>query len=640
MKTHNIVKFAAFSLALALLISGCFFGKSAGTEKQSEKSSQTQTQESVKDDKVQTSDAIADAPTQQKDDGLNEKSSPKITPKLKKSNSPSSNKFAMEEMDLSGGDTYHLSAIQSSLDQSRAMAPRMMRKSKMKKRAHMSGMTYMAPIPSPPPERFYDMQGTESYTDHGENTFQSVAASPLSTFSIDVDAAAYGNIRRFINNNQLPPAEAVRLEEMINYFAYDYKTPTGKHPFAVHIEAAPAPWNKKHKLVHIGLKGKEFKTDKRPASNLVFLLDVSGSMNRPNKLPLLKKSFALLINQLTEKDRVSIAVYAGAAGCVLEPTPGNEKRKIMEALNQLRAGGSTAGGAGIELAYSLARESFIKKGNNRVIIATDGDFNVGASSDKAMEDLIEDKRKSGVYLTVLGFGMGNYKDSKMEILADKGNGNYAYIDNILEAKKVFVQELGATLFTIAKDVKLQVEFNPIKVAAYRLIGYENRKLKDQDFNNDKKDAGELGAGHTVTALYEIIPVGVKSEFTDVDKLKYQRAKNFEVVDSEDILTVKLRYKKPHGKKSILLSHVLENWDTKSKHTSDNFRFSAAVASFGMLLKKSEYLGTGTYASAINLAKSSKGKDEFGYRAEFIRLIEKAELLGGTEVSHSGVMGEE
>lgn len=466
----------------------------------------------------------------------------------------------------------------------------------------------------------------ESYAKIEENGFQSPWKNPYSTFSIDVDAAAYSNMRRFINNGSLPPKDAVKLEEMINYFDYDYEGPRGKHPFAVSHEVSQAPWNEQHQLVHIGIQGEKMEVRDLPPSNLVFLLDVSGSMNSPDKLPLLKKSLKLLVDEMREDDRVAIVVYAGAAGEVLPSTSGKDKHKILAALDKLSAGGSTAGGAGIKLAYKIAEQNFIEDGNNRIILATDGDFNVGASSDKAMEDLIEEKRKSGVFLTVLGFGTGNYMDSKMEILADKGNGNHAYIDNLLEAKKVLVNEFGGTLFTIAKDVKLQVEFNPATVQAYRLIGYENRKLNDEDFNNDKKDAGELGAGHSVTALYEVIPVGVESSFIPLDDLKYQQtAKQKLSGNTSDLMTVKLRYKKPDEDTSIYLDAVIKNQSVSLNRTSENFRWSAAVAGFGMLLRGTDYAEL-NYNDVIKMAKNAKGADEFGYRAEMIKLAEMAQLL--------------
>ena len=467
---------------------------------------------------------------------------------------------------------------------------------------------------------------TESYTGISENAFHKAAKTPLSTFSTDVDAASYSNVRRFINNGNLPPKDAVRIEEMINYFDYEYAQPTGNDPLNIVTELAPAPWNNQHRLVKIGLKAKTINTDNLPASNLVFLIDVSGSMNAPNRLPLLVSSFKLLTDQLRAKDKVAIVVYAGTSGLVLPSTKGDAKATIKEALNKLQVGGSTAGGAGIQLAYKVATDNFIKQGNNRIILATDGDFNVGASSDTDMQSLIEEKRKSGIFLTVLGYGMGNYKDSKMEILANKGNGNYAYIDNINEARKVLVNEFGGTLFTIAKDVKLQVEFNPAKVQAYRLIGYENRLLKDEDFNNDLKDAGEMGAGHTVTALYEIIPVGVKSSFAGlIDDLKYQTLpKQANTYQGNEMLTIKLRYKQPDSNTSKRLQKVvMDNVQTK---TSDNFRFAAAVAEFGMLLRESDFKQKSSYEQVIELAKGALGEDKEGYRSEFLKLAKSTALM--------------
>lgn len=472
---------------------------------------------------------------------------------------------------------------------------------------------------------------TEDYSPIHENIFHDPTRNPLSTFSIDVDAASYGNVRRFINGSQMPPRDAVRIEELINYFSYDYPQPSGPEPFSVHTEVGRCPWNAGHYLVHIGLQGRMIPTENLPASNLVFLIDVSGSMNAPNKLPLLKAAFKLLVEKLRPQDKVSLVVYAGAAGTVLPPTPGDQKSRIIGALDNLQAGGSTAGGQGIMLAYKTAREHFIKGGNNRVILATDGDFNVGISSNAGMEELIEKERESGVFLTVLGFGMGNYKDSKMEILADRGNGNYAYIDNILEAKKVFIHEFGGTLFTIAKDVKIQVEFNPAIVQSYRLVGYENRKLRDEDFNDDRKDAGELGSGHTVTALYEIIPTGVENRFQhSVDPLKYQDQK----MDNKghfknEMMTVKLRYKLPDEDQSKLIVSIIKGQPRDLSATSDNFRFSMAVAAYGMLLRDSEFRGSATYDQVLDWARGSKGTDEEGYRAEFIRMVETTRLLSGS-----------
>lgn len=469
---------------------------------------------------------------------------------------------------------------------------------------------------------------TESYNGITENRFHETRQNPLSTFGTDVDAASYSNVRRFINSGQMPPVDAVRIEEMINYFDYEYPQPQNNAPVAIMTEVSTAPWNQKHQLVKIGLQAKTISYDKLPASNFVFLIDVSGSMNSANKLPLVKSSIRLLVDQLRDKDRVSIVVYAGAAGEILKPTSGESKQTIKDALNKLEAGGSTAGGAGIALAYKLARENFIKDGNNRVILATDGDFNVGASSDAEMQRLIEDEKKSGVYLTVLGYGMGNYKDSKMETLADKGNGNFAYIDNISEARKTLITEFGGTLFTVAKDVKLQVEFNPAKVSAYRLVGYENRMLNKEDFNNDQKDAGDMGSGHTVTALYEIIPVGVKSSFIEsVDDLKYQ--KNPEpkpTAQAAELLTIKLRYKAPDKDQSLLISKSVPTKSIAWENTSADFRFSVAVAGYGMLLRNSEFKQNTNYKSVLNWAESGLGKDKEGYRGEFLTLVRSTGLM--------------
>lgn len=470
---------------------------------------------------------------------------------------------------------------------------------------------------------------TEDYNRIVENRFLTAIQNPLSTFSIDVDEAAYSNIRRYINNGSIPPAGAVRIEEMINYFDYTYPQPTNDEPFSVNTELSECPWNSQHRLVHIGLQGKEIPLQNLPNANIVFLIDVSGSMDEPNKLPLVKASMNLLAEQLRADDKVAIVVYAGNAGLVLPATSGANKIAIKEAIDQLQAGGSTAGGEGIQLAYKVARESFIKGGNNRIILATDGDFNVGISSEDELVSLIEKERKSGIFLSVLGYGMGNYKDSKMQQLADKGNGNHSYIDNINEARKVLVSEFGSTLFTIAKDVKIQIEFNPAKVQAYRLIGYENRVLAAEDFNDDQKDAGELGSGHTVTALYEVIPAGVKSDFiTKVDDLKYQSVKNTVPVTSggNELMTIKLRYKKPDGDVSKLIVHPVSDSHLALASTSDNFRFSAAVASFGMLLRNSEFKQNASFQQVISMAKSAKGVDKNGYRQEFISLVQAAGSL--------------
>jgi len=494
---------------------------------------------------------------------------------------------------------------------------------------------YQQQRPTPSPHRSIadTMSNTEDYDPIKENPFFAVKNEPLSTFSIDVDAASYSNMRRFINSNQMPPKDAIRIEEMVNYFEYSYPQPQGKHPFEVVTEISDCPWNDQHRLAHIGLQGKKINTEDLPASNLVFLIDVSGSMSSYNKLPLLQESYKLLADNLREKDKVAIVVYAGAAGVVLPSTNGIDKQKIKNAIDNLRAGGSTSGAAGIKLAYEIAQKNFVKDGNNRVILATDGDFNVGQSSDASLVRLIEDKRKSGVFLTVMGFGMGNYKDNKMLKLADSGNGNHAYIDNISEARKVLVKEFGGTLFTIAKDVKLQIEFNPEKVNGYRLIGYENRVLENEDFNDDKKDAGELGAGHTVTAIYEIIPAGTDSEFlAKVDKLKYQKSKKVKTKASKsgELMTVKLRYKKPSGSKSQLIEKPILDTNQELEQTSDNFRWSAAVATFGMLLRESTFKKDANYDLAIDLAKKSKGLDPNGYRAECIEMMEQVRLMSSQQ----------
>lgn len=474
---------------------------------------------------------------------------------------------------------------------------------------------------------------TEGYSTIHENGFKDVLHNPLSTFSIDVDRASYSNVRRFLNMGQLPPVDAVRIEEMINYFSYDYPEPDGKHPFSVTTELSVCPWNPEHQLLHVGLKGKSIDKDNLPASNLVFLLDVSGSMGAPNKLPLLKQAFRMLVNELRPEDRVAIVVYAGAAGLVLESTEGNEKANILAALDELQAGGSTAGGEGLRLAYKVAQDNFIRGGNNRIILATDGDFNVGASSNAEMERMIEKKRDEGVFMTVLGFGMGNYKDDKMEIIADKGNGNYAYIDNIQEARKVFITEFGGTLFTIAKDVKFQIEFNPSRVKGYRLVGYENRLLNDEDFNDDKKDAGEMGAGHTVTALYELIPAGSEEKVAGIDPLKYQsdgkkeiKTSNVKANPDAELMTVKLRYKEPDGDVSTKIEIPVRGKVINLNRTSDNYRFSAAVAQFGLLLRDSKFKARATMDDVIDLARDSRGEDDEGYRSEFISMVRLARTM--------------
>lgn len=466
---------------------------------------------------------------------------------------------------------------------------------------------------------------TESYAQRVDNPFLSVGKEPLSTFSIDVDTASYANVRRFLNQNTLPPKDAVRVEELLNYFPYDDSPPKGDAPFSVHAEVAGCPWNPEHRLARIGLMGRPLANEKRPVSNLVFLVDVSGSMQSPDKLPLLKAGLQSLVEQLGENDRVAIVVYAGASGLVLPPTSCIRKAEILSAIEQLQAGGSTNGGAGIQLAYDTATAGFIKGGTNRVILATDGDFNVGVTAGDELTRLIQAKAKSGVFLSVLGFGQGNLKDSTMENLADKGNGNYSYIDSIKEAEKVLVQEMGSTLVTIAKDVKIQVEFNPAKVGAYRLIGYENRMLANRDFRDDKKDAGEIGAGHHVTALYELVPAGKEDKVVDNAPLKYQESSS-RGVPSNESLTVRLRFKQPDGDTSREIEQGVVDNGTSYGGASVDLRFASSVAGFAMLLRQSETKGSLTYAGVLELAQSSIGKDAGGYRKEFVELVRKAQAL--------------
>ncbi len=487
---------------------------------------------------------------------------------------------------------------------------------------------------------YFDMDGlgyrnqsqdfnTESYDRIEDNIFLGAKTNPLSTFSIDVDTASYSNMRRFINQNQLPPKDAVRIEELVNYFNYNYSPPMDDKPFAVHTEIASAPWAPEHRLMKIGIKGREIPEENRKSANLVFLLDVSGSMNSPNKLPLVKNSLKLLVNNLKSKDRIAIVVYAGSSGLVLPSTSASQKEKILEALDNLQAGGSTNGGEGIELAYKTAQANFIRNGINRVVLATDGDFNVGTTNQGDLTRLIEEKAKSGVFLSVLGFGIGNTKDSTMEKLADKGNGNYAYIDNLSEARKVLVEQMGGTLVTLAKDVKIQVEFNPALVSAYRLVGYENRMLKAEDFNNDKVDAGEIGAGHTVTALYEIVPVGVKIDLPKVDSLKYQKVQEDDMPShtmNHELLTVKLRYKEPTKDVSQLIEFPVVDAGEKVETASADFKFASAVAGFGMILRDSAYKGNATFDSVLKLAQEGVANDPSGIRYEFVSLITKAKSL--------------
>ena len=473
---------------------------------------------------------------------------------------------------------------------------------------------------------------TEEYARIEDNPFLGVTGNPLSTFSVDVDRASYANVRRFINGGSMPPKDAVRIEELINYFPYHYAAPQGRDPVSITTDVVAAPWNPSHRVVRIGLQSRRIETANLPPSNLVFLIDVSGSMDMPEKLPLVKQAFALLVDQLRPQDRVAIVVYAGNAGLVLPSTSGRDKPAILEAINRLEAGGSTAGGAGIKLAYDIAKQNFMREGNNRVILATDGDFNVGVSSTSELTRLIEERRAEGTYLTVLGFGMGNLKDSRMEQLADKGNGNYAYVDDLLEAKKTLVHELGATLVTVAKDVKLQVEFNPSAVQAYRLIGYENRLLRNEDFADDKKDAGDMGAGHSVTALYEVIPSGVKPdvEVRTPPSLRYQEERtSTRAGKGDELLFVNVRYKPPTDSVSRLLQHPVPNRVTTA---DDDLRFALAVAGYGMLLRDSPYKGRFTYEDARSMASAARGADPEGYRAGFVALVDATSKAAATNVS--------
>ncbi len=460
---------------------------------------------------------------------------------------------------------------------------------------------------------------TESYDHLPETGFVAVADAPLSTFSVDVDTASYSNVRRMLAQGTPPPTGAVRIEELVNYFSYDYPQPAGDDPFAVYTEVAPAPWAPEHRLLHIGLQGRRIAPVAIPPRNLVFLIDVSGSMQGSAKLPLLKQSLAALIETLRPHDSVGIVVYAGASGVVLEPTAGDHKGRILDAIDDLAAGGSTNGGAGIELAYRLAQQARRPGSVNRVLLATDGDFNVGPSSHSALVELIEKKRETGVFLTVLGYGMGNYKDSTLERLADHGNGNYAYIDSLDEARKVLVEEGGANLVTIAKDVKIQLELNPARVGAYRLIGYENRRLTTRDFSDDRKDAGDIGAGHTVTALYELLSPAQAAALAPAERLKYQAPAR--VNPSAELATIKLRYKMPQGAISSLITRPVV--DGEATATSDAFRFSAAVAAFGLLLRDSKYRGAASYAMVEALARDALGVDSNGHRGKFIELVRQA-----------------
>ena len=458
-----------------------------------------------------------------------------------------------------------------------------------------------------------------------------VALHPLSTFSVDVDTASYANVRRFLNAGQQPPVDAVRIEEMVNYFPYDYAPPQGREAFAAHVEVAPAPWKREHQLVRVAIKAREIAEENRPASNLVFLIDVSGSMEAPNKLPLVQQSLKMLVRRLDRRDRVALVVYAGRAGLVLPSTPGDRQEDLLEAIDRLKAGGSTNGGEGIQLAYDIAAREFIRGGVNRVVLATDGDFNVGTTDEGSLVRLVQQKAERGVFLTVLGFGMGNLQDSRLETLADKGNGHYAYVDTENEARKALVEEITSTLVTVAKDVKIQVEWNPARVLAYRLIGYENRALAPEDFKDDRKDAGEVGAGHAVTALYELIPVGGRLPRPRTDPLTYQRPGGpIAGARGTDLLTLKLRHKEPEGQTSQAREWPVAGRPVSLDEASADYRFAAAVAQFGMLLRGSPHKGGSDFASVLALAEGSLGDDRLGYRAEFVTLVKKARELMGRE----------
>ncbi|MEJ2111394.1 MAG: VWA domain-containing protein [Acidobacteriota bacterium] len=465
---------------------------------------------------------------------------------------------------------------------------------------------------------------TEGYAPIQDNPFLEVVQNPLSTFSVDVDTASYANVRRFLEQSQLPPRDAIRIEELVNYFDYDYKGPGREGPFAAHFEMTEAPWNSEHRLLRIGLKAKVIEDKERPKTNLVFLIDVSGSMSDRNKLPLVQDAMHMLVDRLTENDRVSIVTYAGSTRVELPSTRGDRKWEIHRAIDRLRSGGSTAGASGIQLAYETAARNFIKDGANRVILATDGDFNVGVTNHGDLARLIEEKAESGVFLSALGFGMGNYKDDTLELLADKGRGNYAYIDTIEEARKVLVEQINATLVSVAKDVKIQVEFNPEQVAAYRLLGYENRIMAKEDFNDDTKKAGVIGAGHAVTALYEIVPAGQPVPSSGVDPLKYQKpVETTTAASSDETGTVKVRYKDPDGEESRLMQFAVRDSGRKFDKASNDFKFAASVAAFGMVLRDSPYKGGANLEDALDWAREGQGEDAHGYRAEFIRLVHRA-----------------
>ncbi len=506
------------------------------------------------------------------------------------------------------------------------------------KSAHMDMQITNAPLPATPGEGEGPGQGGDKFAYIEENEFLTVQDAPLSTFSIDVDTASYSKVRQYVHElRTLPPPDAVRIEEFVNYFDYRYAPPNDGRPFAVHLAAASCPWQPEHRLVRIGLKGKEIDGNERPPTNLVFLIDVSGSMNAPNKLPLVQRGLQMLVQQLGENDRVAMVVYAGAAGLVLPSTSCDRAAEITSALDRLQAGGSTNGGAGVQLAYQIAHENFISGGVNRVLLCSDGDFNVGTTSTGELVRLAEANAKTGVFLSVLGFGIGNHNDAMLEEISNKANGNYAFIDTPSEARKVLVDQLTGTLTTIAKDVKIQVEFNPSQVASYRLIGYENRLLADRDFNDDEKDAGEIGAGHSVTALYEIVPASAKSAATkEVDDLKYQQARALApAAESAELLTVKLRYKSVDGDTSLLISAPLTDAGQKFGEAPNDLQFASSVALYGMLLRGSRHCGEANWDAVLEIATAAQGEDTHGYRAEFLQMVRETQELQPKRVSRLG-----
>jgi Ca-activated chloride channel family protein len=593
MKDRTALKPLAIAVAGAVILVGCMATDTRHDDRQEKDATTTNKKLSVGDQRLQDSTASVDSHSPST---VPAKSKPKAVEEQLRRRDRLSKAEAERKAQFQPGAVMLQSAASPSLSHIRA--------------------------PSEPVDR-------ENYKHFDDNPVKRVVEQPVSTFSIDVDTGAYANVRRFLNQGRLPQEDAVRVEELVNYFNYDYPQPQGQHPFSITTELSPTPWNRDTLLLHVGIQGQDVAKQTLPPANLVFLVDVSGSMQSANKLALLKTSLKLLTKQLRPQDKVSLVVYAGATGVVLSPTAGDQHATISQALDQLTAGGRTNGAAGIKLAYQMAEQAFVKGGINRVILATDGDFNVGTVSFEALIDMVEAKRKGGVSLTTLGFGMGNYNDHLMEQLGDAGNGNYAYIDTLNEAQKVLVDEMSSTLNTIAKDVKIQIEFNPAQVAEYRLVGYENRMLRREDFNNDKIDAGEIGAGHSVTALYEISLAGGKGNYTD--ELRYGKIDLLtKSSKNHELAFLRLRYKQPAGDKSTLIERPLmrKQIQTELAQTSDRFRFSAAVAAFGQQLRGADYLRTYQYDDIRKLAQSARGKDPFGYRGEFLKLVNLADSLSG------------